>query len=58
MFRNQKYFSEEDADEVRDFMKKTFEDYLEKGKKLPKESWSEPVKDFLSEYEKKQKQII
>ena len=51
MFRNQNFFAEEDADTVRNFMKQTFENYMNEGSKLPDENWSDPIKKILSEIE-------
>ena len=51
MFRNQNFFAEEDADTVRNFMKQTFENYMNEGSKLPDENWSDPIKKILSKIE-------
>lgn len=50
MFSNPQDFAEEDAKEVKDFMKNRFEKYLEEGKTC--ENWYEPVRNFLLSLEK------
>lgn len=52
MFKNPDGFSAETAEEVKNYMRDSFEGYLKKGAELPKERWYEPVREFLVEYEK------